>query len=379
MCVDLIIEKTENAEKDDVSEKCMGAYVIDEKGEIKIFLAKVVVLCTGGAGKVYLYTSNPDIATGDGVAIAHRAGAKVSNMEFVQFHPTCLYHHEAKNFLISEAVRGEGAILINRENKRFLDKYEPEKMELATRDKVARAIDTEMKKTGADCVYLDISHKKRDLLKKRFPTIFEKCLSLGIDISEKAIPVVPAAHYLCGGVTTDIHGRTTIKGLFALGETSCTGLHGGNRLASNSLLEAVVYAENIFNYCQKNWNNIVKEQVNRQNHEQQNSKEQIDEEILINHNWDVIRRIMWNYVGIVRKESRLLLAKQRIAEVRNEIDQIIYKYKITPNMLELRNISLVASLIIEASLRRKESKGLHYIIDYPASDESLVVSSCRIR
>ena len=370
MCVDLITEEKIVKTGENKQKKCTGAYVINEFGDIEPFLAKVVVLCTGGAGKVYLYTSNPDIATGDGVAVAYRAGAEIQNMEFVQFHPTCLYHHEAKNFLISEAVRGEGAILINRESQRFMEKYEPEKMELATRDKVARAIDTEMKRTGVDCVYLDISHKKKEFLQKRFPTIFEKCLSLGIDISEKAIPVVPAAHYLCGGVTTDIHGRTTVKNLFALGETSCTGLHGGNRLASNSLLEAVVYAENVFKYCEKNWRTIGTEQNEKKYAFEKLNKEQIDEEIIINHNWDVIRRVMWNYVGIVRKESRLILARKRIAEVRKEINDIVKKYKITPNMLELRNISLVASLIIDASLARKESKGLHYIIDYPAIDES---------
>jgi L-aspartate oxidase len=290
-------------------------------------------------------------------------------MEFVQFHPTCLYHHQAKNFLISEAVRGEGAILLNQDNQRFLEKYEPEQMELATRDKVARAIDTEMKRTGCDCVYLDITSKKKEFLQKRFPTIFNKCQSLGIDISKQPIPVVPAAHYLCGGVCTDIHGRTTIENLFALGETSCTGLHGGNRLASNSLLEAVVYAENVFRYCESHWDYIGREQKTRKYDYRNNDKEQIDEEIIINHNWDIIRRVMWNYVGIVRKESRLIIAKQRIAEVRTEINEIVNKFKITPNMLELRNISLVASLIIDASLARKESKGLHYIIDYPTSDD----------
>jgi len=369
MCVDLITVDAVNKD-DDVTRKCIGAYVINEFGDIKIFLAKVVVLCTGGAGKVYLYTSNPDIATGDGVAVACRAGAKTDNMEFVQFHPTCLYHHQAKNFLISEAVRGEGAHLLNEENQRFMKKYEPEQMELATRDKVARAIDTEMKKTGCDCVYLDISHKKRDFLQKRFPTIFGKCLSLGIDISQKPIPVVPAAHYLCGGVCTDLHGRTTVENLFALGETACTGLHGANRLASNSLLEAIVFAENVFLYCKKNWDSLKEEKANKFDGYPKNEKEQIDEEILINHNWDIIRRVMWNYVGIVRKESRLLIAKQRIAEVRKEIDEIVGRYKISPNMLELRNISLVASLIIDASLKRKESKGLHYILDYPSSSEN---------
>lgn len=369
MCVDLITVDVVDTDGC-VKKKCVGSYVIDENGEIKIFLAKVVVLCTGGAGKVYLYTSNPDIATGDGVAVAFRAGANIDNMEFVQFHPTCLYHHQAKNFLISEAVRGEGAHLLNENNRRFMEKYEPEQMELATRDKVARAIDTEMKKTGCDCVYLDISHKKKDFLEKRFPTIFEKCLSLGFDISETPIPVVPAAHYLCGGVCTDIHGRTTVENLFALGETSCTGLHGANRLASNSLLEAVVFAENVYLYCKKHWDSLKKEQANYTVAYPRNEKEQIDEEILINHNWDIIRRVMWNYVGIVRKESRLLIAKQRIADVRKEIDEIVGRYKISPNMLELRNISLVASLIIEASLKRKESKGLHYILDYPSASDN---------
>lgn len=363
MCVDLITELQRDKFGATDQKSCVGAYVIDEKGDIKTFTAKVVVLCTGGAGKVYLYTSNPDIATGDGVAVASRAGAKIENMEFVQFHPTCLYHHHAKNFLISEAVRGEGALLLNQDNERFMEVYEPEEKELATRDKVARAIDTEMKRTGCDFVYLDISSKKKEFLQERFPTIFNKCLSLGFDISKQPIPVVPAAHYLCGGVKIDKHGRTTIENLFALGETSCTGLHGGNRLASNSLLEAIVYAENVFRYCKNNWISIGKEREKKVYDCHKNNKEEIDEEILINHNWDIIRRIMWNYVGIVRKESRLLVAKQRIAEVRSEIDEILRRFKITPNMIELRNISLVASLIIDASLERKKSQGLHYIIE----------------
>lgn len=366
MCIDLIVDQTTKVlGGDQAVRKCVGAYVIDESGHIEVFLAKIIVLCTGGAGKVYLYTSNPDIATGDGVAIACRAGAKISNMEFIQFHPTCLYHQQAKNFLISEAVRGEGAKLLDKDGQRFMEKYEPEQMELATRDKVARAIDSEMKRTGADCVYLDISHKGVGFLQQRFPTIYEKCLSLGIDIAKQPIPVVPAAHYLCGGVVTDMHGRTNIDGLFALGETSCTGLHGGNRLASNSLLEAVVYAENVFRYCEHNWQSFTQLTSSKLYQYNNNNKEKIDEEILINHNWDVIRRVMWNYVGIVRKESRLVVARQRITEVRKEIDQIVEKFSITPNMLELRNISLVASLIIEASLARKESIGLHYILDYP--------------
>ncbi len=362
MCADLLIDEVAGVKK------CVGARVIDESGEEKLFYAKVVVLCTGGAGKVYLYTSNPDIATGDGVAVAYRAGAEVDNMEFVQFHPTCLYHRQAKNFLISEAVRGEGAVLLTEKKERFMEKYEPERMELATRDKVARAIDTEMKRTGADCVFLDISHKESDFIRKRFPNIYKKCKSLGIDITKDVIPVVPAAHYLCGGVKTDRYGRTTVANLFALGETACTGLHGGNRLASNSLLEAIVYAENAFQYCKQNCGTFAGNVPEKNEKQPVIAKEKIDEEILINHNWDVIRRVMWNYVGIVRKTSRLLIAKERIAEVRREIDQIIERYKLTTNMLELRNISLVASLIIEAALKRRESRGLHYTLDYPEAD-----------
>ncbi len=360
MCVDLIMDENKKASS---GGDCLGAYVLNSQGVIEEFRAKVVVLCTGGAGKVYLYTSNPDIATGDGIAIAYRAGALVEKMEFVQFHPTCLYHHMAKNFLISEAVRGEGALLLNKENERFMEKYEKADMELATRDKVARAIDKEMKKTGADCVYLDITHKNKEFLQKRFPTIYERCKSLSLDIEKNPIPVVPAAHYLCGGVVTDINGRTTVKNLFALGETACTGLHGGNRLASNSLLEAVVFADKAFHFCQKNWKEIKNNNSQVITKEKVPDKNRIDEEILINHNWDIIRRVMWNYVGIVRKESRLLLAKQRIDEVQKEIETIFKTYKVTYNMLELRNISLVASLIIEGSLKRKKSVGLHCLLD----------------
>lgn len=357
MCVDLITESK------GISTLCCGAYVLkDEEEGVVVIEAKTVVLCTGGAGKVYLYTSNPDIATGDGVALAYRAGAKIQNMEFVQFHPTCLYHHRAKNFLISEAVRGEGALLINDKGERFMLAYEPEMKELATRDKVARAIDKEMKKSGADCVYLDISHKSKAYLEERFPTIYGRCKKLGIDIAVDPIPVVPAAHYLCGGVKTDLNGRTSIKNLFAIGETSCTGLHGGNRLASNSLLEAVVFAQSAFEYCRNNWQEInhqLSPEIELSNY---TDKTPIDEEILINHNWDIIRRVMWNYVGIVRKKSRLIRARQRIAEVRNDIDEIMRDHKLTGNMLELQNISLVASLIIEASLKRSSSQGLHYIL-----------------
>lgn len=343
--------------------RCVGAYILDEEENVLIFESKVTILCTGGAGKVYLYSSNPDIATGDGVALAHRIGADTSMMEFVQFHPTCLYHHQAKNFLISEAVRGEGALLVDNDGRRFLEDYEPEYMELATRDKVARAIDSEMKKTGADCVYLDIRHKGKEYLEKRFPTIFGKCMSLGIDISKTPIPVVPAAHYLCGGVKTDIHGKTTVPGLFCLGETACTGLHGGNRLASNSLLEAVVFAQASYEYCCEHWKEIS-QRTNPliENYKGINNRS-IDEEILINHNWDIIRRIMWNYVGIVRNQSRLQLAKQRIVEIKGEIEALVLTYKLSSNMLELRNILNVALLVIEASQRRRTSQGLHYILE----------------
>lgn len=357
MAVDLITSGSGEARN------CVGAYVLDEQGEVSVFESKTTTLCTGGVGKIYLYSSNPDIATGDGVALAHRIGAETSRMEFVQFHPTCLYHHQAKNFLISEAVRGEGALLIDSEGRRFLEDYEPEKMELATRDKVARAIDSEMKKTGADCVYLDIRHKGRKFLEGRFPTIFAKCMSLGIDISKTPIPVVPAAHYLCGGVTTDLYGKTTVNGLFCLGESACTGLHGGNRLASNSLLEAIVFAHTAYEYCRDNWGTLSKISGKNIQKYQGHNKQSIDEEILINHNWDIIRRVMWNYVGIVRNQSRLALAKQRIIEIKEEVEAMVIKYKISPNMLELRNILDVALLVIEASQKRKKSQGLHYIIN----------------
>lgn len=365
MGVDLVLDK-EGSSSDSLVKKtrCLGATVINEQGDLCVFVAKNTVLCTGGVGKVYLYTSNPDIATGDGVAMAYRAGAKVRHMEFVQFHPTCLYHHKSKNFLISEAVRGEGAILINAKGERFMTKYEPEEMELSTRDKVARAIDDELKKSGEDCVYLDISRRSGVFIKERFPNIYKKCLEFGLDITKEPIPVVPAAHYMCGGVETDIHGRTSVDNLFALGETACTGLHGGNRLASNSLLEALVYAHNACEYCKENLHELSKITIEKDKLPAHGlHDERLDEEILINHNWDIIRRIMWNYVGIVRKKSRLRLAKEKINDVKKEIDELLAIYRYTPNMLELRNIALVASLIIEAAIARDHSVGLHYVID----------------
>jgi L-aspartate oxidase len=362
-CVDLLMVCGEK-------KRCAGAYVLGKGNKVLPFKAKVTVLCTGGSGKVYLFTSNPDIATGDGVAMAFRAGAEVANMEFVQFHPTCLYHQDAKNFLISEAVRGEGGVLIDDKGKRFMEKYDPDRMELATRDTVARAIDKEMKETGKSCVYLDITEKEPQFIRDRFPGIYAKCLDYGIDITKDRIPVVPAAHYQCGGVVTDQWGNTSIDGLMALGETACTGLHGANRLASNSLLEAVVYAYRAFIYCEKEWQTIVQNNHQKVDAWKSGTAKMLDEEVLIKHNWDQIRRLMWNYVGIVRREKRLLLAQQRIAEIQQEIEQHYRDYYVTANMIELRNIAQVAALIITASLQRKESRGLHYVLDYPLLKDS---------
>jgi L-aspartate oxidase len=361
-CVDLLMVDGEK-------KRCAGAYVLGEGNTVIPFKAKVTVLCTGGSGKVYLYTSNPDIATGDGVAMAFRAGAEVANMEFVQFHPTCLYHPEAKNFLISEAVRGEGGVLVDEKGNRFMQKYDPDRMELATRDTVARAIDKEMKETGKSCVYLDITHKESQFIRDRFPGIYAKCLDYGIDITKDRIPVVPAAHYQCGGVVTDGWGNTSIDGLIALGETACTGLHGANRLASNSLLEAVVYAHKAYLSCENHWKTIHRKNHPKVDEWKAGTAKMLDEEVLIQHNWDQIRRIMWNYVGIVRREKRLLLAQKRIGEIQQEIEQHYRDYYVTANMIELRNIAQVAALIIIASLQRKESRGLHYILDYPQQKE----------
>jgi len=348
--------------------RCCGAFVLDEGGQIHRFVADQTVLCTGGTGKVYLYTSNPDIATGDGVAAACRAGARIANMEFVQFHPTCLFHPQAKNFLISEAVRGEGGLLFNRDGERFMDKYDS-RAELATRDMVARSIDQEMKESGDDSVFLDISHKDASFIKTRFPGIYSECLKYGIDITKEAIPVVPAAHYMCGGVLVDEFGNSSIEGLMAIGETACTGLHGANRLASNSLLEAVVFAEKAATYCKENLERIKERgQGTDEFPDPIQPTQELDENILINHNWDVLRRTMWNYVGIVRNSKRLELARQRIISITREIESLYANHKITRNMVELRNIAQVSQLIVESAMLRKESRGLHYTTDYPESD-----------
>ncbi len=370
LAVDLLIgSRAGLAVPPENGDRCLGAYVLGPDNAISTYLAKVTVLCSGGTGKVYLYTTNPDIATGDGIAMAYRAGARVANLEFVQFHPTCLYHPRAKNFLISEAVRGEGGRLIDERGNAFMEKYDS-RGDLATRDTVARAIDNEMKGSGDDCVYLDISFQPATFLQKRFPNIYQTCLSLGIDITREPIPVVPAAHYMCGGVLTDRMGRTSIKGLYALGETACTGLHGGNRLASNSLLEAVVYAHQAAGQCAADWSALAALPLPQVANWEPGPAARIEECVLISHNWDQIRRLMWNYVGIVRREKRLSLVQERLAPILAEVNQHFRDYLLTPDLVELRNIALVADLIIRCALTRKESRGLHYLVDYPERDDA---------
>jgi len=354
---------------------CRGAYVLDSQGgEIHTFLAHAVLLCTGGAGKVYLYTSNPDVATGDGMALAYRAGAELANLEFVQFHPTCLYHPQAKNFLISEAVRGEGARLIDRRGRAFMEHYHPLK-DLAFRDVVARAIDTEMKKTGDDCVFLDISHREKAFLQQRFPNIYEKCLSLGLDIARDPIPVVPAAHYMCGGILTGRRGETSIENLYALGECACTGLHGANRLASNSLLEAMVFAHEASLDCCHRLDAWRRRSLSAVPHPfPAPPKPRTDglpqsEMVLIAHNWDIIRRLMWNYVGIVRTDKRLALAQTHMAQISLEIREHLPNIPLNSDLVELQNLALVAELIIRSAIQRKESRGLHYNLDHPQKDD----------
>jgi L-aspartate oxidase len=375
--IDLItLKKLHKIPEDaDVSDdRVLGVYVLDVlNGQVNTLAAEAVLLASGGAGHVYPFTTNPSIATGDGIAMAFRAGVPVQNMEFIQFHPTTLYSASSKRFLISEAVRGEGALLRDLNGKRFMDRYD-ERAELAPRDIVARAIDAEMKESGSTHLWLDITHQDEDFLKERFPSIYNACLDQGINISKDWIPIVPAAHYLCGGVETNLKAETPLPGLYACGEVACTGLHGANRLASNSLLEALVMANS--------GAEAVHEFLNKSEPEQLDLPDWIDgemsdpdERVVITHNWDELRKAMWDYVGIVRTTKRLQRAQKRIKNLSSEIDEYYWNFKVEPRLLELRNLLLVSELVVQCALQRKESRGLHYTLDHPEKRSDILNTS----
>ncbi len=360
--VDLITESTTHGKR------CVGAYIFNSsKQRVETFSAKVVALATGGASKAYLYSTNPQSSTGDGMAVAWRAGCRVSNLEFMQFHPTCLYHPAGHSFLISEAVRGEGGHLILPDGRTFMHRYD-ERAELAPRDIVARAIDHEMKKRGIECVYLDISHRPAPFIREHFPTIYQQCLEFDIDITQQPIPVVPAAHYTCGGVLTDSFARTDIENLYAVGEVACTGLHGANRMASNSLLECLVFAERASEDIKQKLRQLTTPKNLPLWDESKVSDS--DEEVVVSHNWNELRHFMWDYVGIVRTDKRLHRAMNRVELLQKEIAEYYQNFRVTSDLLELRSLVVVAELIIRCAQQRKESRGLHYTLDYPETDNS---------
>ena len=362
VAIDLITKEQKNTN----AKRCVGSYILNKKNNhIDIFKAKFVVLATGGANKVYLYTSNPDTSSGDGIAMAYRAGCNIANMEFMQFHPTCLYHHRAKSFLISESLRGEGGKLLLPNGEQFMHKYDSRGV-LAPRDIVARAIDNEMKITGLEYVLLDISHKKNTYIKKRFPNIYKKCLEFNIDITKTPIPVVPATHYTCGGIDIDINAKTNIKNLYAIGEVAHSGLHGANRMASNSLLECIFFSRKVLEDIKK-FENEDFEDIN--NEPMDNAEKIASEEVIIKYSWKEIRTLMWNYVGIVRTNERLLKAKIRISIYKREIEECFSTNIISSDLIELRNLIYIAEIIISSALSRKESRGLHYNVDYPHTNE----------
>ena len=359
LAVDLIITQSPSLQQ----RTCAGAYIFNkETGQVEIFASRITVLATGGAGKVYLYTSNPDSASGDGIAMAWRGGCQIANMEFIQFHPTCLYHPTAKSFLLSESLRGEGARLLLPDGSEFMHKTDP-RGALAPRDIVARTIDHEMKRLGIDHILLDISHKSKDFIVEHFPFLYKQCLKFGYDMATQPIPVVPAVHYTCGGVVVDLEGKTNLSNLYAIGETACTGLHGANRMASNSLLECLVFAKLAGESIMRNIGNFPLIHDLPDWDESQVSKS--DEAITIAHNWQELRHIMWNYVGIFRTVERLQRAQQRISLLRSEVTEYYRQFKVTNDLLELRNLVIIAELIVESALSRRESRGLHYMKDYP--------------